>query len=109
MLLGPLLVSLLLIATGAVLDVAGIPDPVVKFISEPVVALLIGLIGTSIVGRYAFGAKNGSSEPSPPDSRRADRSSSSPASAVRWPRRSRPTGLGDILGEYFTASTPRRC
>ncbi len=102
-LLGPLLGSLVLIATGAVLDVAGIHMPVITFISQPVVALLFGLIGTSLVGRYAFGAKL------------VERSiatgfkesgqililtgvGGSLAATINA------TGLGDILGEYFTAS-----
>ena len=73
------------------------------FISEPVIALLIGLIGTSLVGRYAFGAK------------RVERAiatgfkesgqililtgvGGSLAATIEA------TGLGDILGEYFTAT-----
>src|SRR6478672_12870746 len=42
-LLGPLLGSLLLIAIGAILDVAGIHTPIITLISEPIVALLLGL------------------------------------------------------------------
>jgi H+/gluconate symporter-like permease len=56
-LFAPMLVSLLLIATGAILDAADIHNPIVKFVSAPVIALLIGLVGTSFVGRYALGTE----------------------------------------------------
>ena len=56
-LFAPLLTSLALIATGAILDAAEIDNPIVKFVSSPVIALLIGLVGTSFVGRYALGAQ----------------------------------------------------
>jgi len=56
-LFAPMLVSLVLIATGAILDAADIHNPIVTFISSPVIALLIGLIGTSFVGRYSLGAE----------------------------------------------------
>ena len=55
LLLAPLLVSLLLIATGAVLDIAEISNPVVSIRVRPLIALLIGLIGTSFVGRLTVG------------------------------------------------------
>ena len=55
-LFAPLLASLVLIATGAILDAAEINSPIVKFVSSPVIALLIGLVGTSFVGRHALGA-----------------------------------------------------
>jgi H+/gluconate symporter-like permease len=57
LLFAPLLTSLALIATGAILDAAEIDNPIVKFVSSPVIALLIGLVGTSFVGRYALGAQ----------------------------------------------------
>ncbi|MEX3647020.1 GntP family permease [Mycolicibacterium porcinum] len=102
-LLGPLLGSLLLIATGAVLDVAGIHNPVIAFISEPIVALLLGLIGTSMVGRYAFGAQH---------VERAIATGFKESGQIliltgvggSLAATIKATGLGDILGEYFTAS-----
>lgn len=102
-LLGPLLGSLLLIATGAILDVAGIHNPIVAFISEPIVALLLGLIGTSMVGRYAFGAKH---------VERAIATGFKESGQIliltgvggSLAATIKATGLGDILGEYFTAS-----
>jgi H+/gluconate symporter-like permease len=103
-LFAPMLTSLLLIATGAILDAADIHNPVVKFISSPVIALLIGLIGTSFVGRYALGA-----EPIQKAIATGFKESGqililtgvggSLAATIKA------AGLGDILGEYFTAST----
>ncbi|MEY8038145.1 GntP family permease [Saccharopolyspora cebuensis] len=51
----PLLVALLLIATGAVLDIAGIRIAPLAFACHPVIALLLGLIGTIAVTRRAAG------------------------------------------------------
>jgi len=103
-LFAPLLASLLLIATGAILDAAEIHNPIVKFVSSPVIALLIGLVGTSFVGRYALGA-----EPIQQAIATGFKESGqililtgvggSLAATIKA------TGLGDILGEYFTAST----
>jgi H+/gluconate symporter-like permease len=103
-LFAPLLTSLVLIATGAILDAAEIDNPVVKFVSSPVIALLVGLVGTSFVGRYALGA-----EPIQHAIATGFKESGqililtgvggSLAATIKA------TGLGDILGEYFTAST----
>ena len=56
-LFAPMLASLVLIATGAILDAVDIHNPIVKFVSSPVIALLIGLIGTSFVGRLHAGGR----------------------------------------------------
>ncbi|WP_123024016.1 GntP family permease [Mycolicibacterium stellerae] len=103
-LFAPMLVSLILIATGAILDAADIQNPIVKFVSSPVIALLIGLIGTSFVGRYTMGA-----EPIQRAIATGFKESGqililtgvggSLAATIKA------AGLGDILGEYFTAST----
>ncbi|MGW0181779.1 GntP family permease [Nocardia sp. NPDC003345] len=104
LLLAPLFTALVLIAVGAILDVAEIRNPVIEFLSTPVIALLIGLVGTSVVGRRTVGID------------RIQRSigtgfkesgqililtgvGGSLAATVSA------IGLGDILGEYFTAST----
>jgi H+/gluconate symporter-like permease len=99
-----MLTSLVLIATGAILDAADIHNPIVKFVSSPVIALLIGLIGTSFVGRHALGA-----EPIQRAIATGFKESGqililtgvggSLAATIKA------AGLGDILGEYFTAST----
>jgi H+/gluconate symporter-like permease len=103
-LFAPMLASLVLIATGAILDAVDIHNPIVKFVSSPVIALLIGLIGTSFVGRHALGA-----EPIQHAIATGFKESGqililtgvggSLAATIKA------AGLGDILGEYFTAST----
>ena len=103
-LFAPMLASLVLIATGAILDAADIHNPIVQFVSSPVIALLIGLVGTSLVGRYAMGA-----EPIQHAIATGFKESGqililtgvggSLAATIQA------TGLGDILGKYFTAST----
>ena len=103
-LFAPMLAALILIATGAILDAADIHNPVIKFLSSPVIALLIGLIGTSFVGRYALGA-----EPIHKAFATGFKESGqililtgvggSLAATIKA------AGLGDILGQYFTANT----
>jgi len=103
-LFAPMLAALALIAMGALLDAADIQNPIVKFVSSPVIALLIGLIGTSFVGRYTLGA-----EPIQHAIATGFKESGqililtgvggSLAATIKA------TGLGDILGEYFTANT----
>ncbi len=103
-LFAPMLLSLVLIAAGAILDAGDIHNPIIKFVSSPVIALLIGLIGTSFVGRYTLGA-----EPIQRAIATGFKESGqililtgvggSLAATIKA------AGLGDILGEYFTAST----
>ena len=100
----PLIGALVLIGAGAVLDVAGIENPVVTFVADPVIALLAGLIGTSLVTRYAVGRKR--VEQSIATGFRESGQililtgvGGSLAATISA------AGLGDILGKYFTAST----
>lgn len=102
-LFAPLLSSLALIATGAVLDAADIQIAVVTFVSSPVIALLIGLVGTSFVARYALGAKaveqaiaTGFKESG--QILILTGVGGSLAATIQA------TGLGDVLGTYFQAS-----
>ncbi|MGW4071003.1 GntP family permease [Nocardia grenadensis] len=104
LLMAPLMTALLLIAVGAVLDVAEIRNPVIEFLATPVIALLIGLVGTSIVGRRSVGI---------------DRIQRCIATGFQESGQIliltgvggslaatiTATGVGDILGDYFTAST----
>src|ERR1700754_3572540 len=103
-LFAPMLLSLLLIATGAILDAADVHNPIVKFVSAPVIALLIGLVGTSFVGRHALGTEaiqhaiaTGFKESG--QILILTGVGGSLAATIKA------AGLGDILGEYFTAST----
>ncbi|SDH57252.1 GntP family permease [Nonomuraea jiangxiensis] len=54
-LFGPMLVALALVATGALAKAAKLSDPALAFVSTPVIALLIGMVGTFYVGRRALG------------------------------------------------------
>ena len=102
-LLGPLLGSLALIAVGAILDVVDVHNPIIAFLSEPIVALLLGLIGTSMVGRYTFGASH---------VQRAIATGFKESGQIliltgvggSLAATIKATGLGDILGHYFTAN-----
>ena len=104
LLFAPMLTALLFIATGAILDAADIHNPIVTFLSSPVIALLIGLIGTSFVGRYAIGADaihkafaTGFKESG--QILILTGVGGSLAATIKA------AGLGDILGQYFTANT----
>jgi H+/gluconate symporter-like permease len=104
LLFAPMLASLALIATGAVLGAVNIENPIVTFLSSPVIALLIGLIGTSFVSRHTVGG-----------------AAVERAIAIGFKESGqililtgvggslaatiKAAGLGDILGEYFTANT----
>jgi H+/gluconate symporter-like permease len=51
---GPLIFSLLLIATGALLDIFKIEIPAIQFLGAPAIALLLGVIGTALICRWAL-------------------------------------------------------
>jgi H+/gluconate symporter-like permease len=76
----------------------------VTFLSSPVIALLLGLIGTSFVGRYAVGAES---------IQRAMATGFKESGQIliltgvggSLAATIKAAGLGDILGEYFTANT----
>lgn len=103
-LFAPLLTSLLLIGAGAILQIMKIDLAWLQLLSEPVIALLIGLIGTCLVSRAAIGQK------------RVEE-----AIAVGFKESGQililtgvggslaatvaAAGLGDILGGFFSAST----
>ncbi|GAA4982675.1 SLC13 family permease [Pseudonocardia tropica] len=104
LLFGPLLAGLLLIAAGAVLDAAGITHPVVAFLGEPVIALLLALIGTTAVVGVAHG--RGTVESAVSDGFRESGQililtgvGGSLATTISE------AGLGEILGRFFSAST----
>ena len=104
LLFAPLLTSLLLIGAGAILQILKIDAEWMQLLGEPVIALLIGLIGTCLVARSAVGQK------------RVEQAitvgfkesgqililtgvGGSLAATVAA------AGLGDILGGFFSAST----
>ncbi len=104
LLFAPLLTSLLLIGAGAILEIFEIGLPWLQLLGEPVIALLIGLIGTCLVTRAAIGQKKVEE-----------------AIAVGFKESGQililtgvggslaatvaAAGLGDILGGFFSAST----
>lgn len=103
-LFAPLLLTLVLIAGGALLEMAGITHQVIDFFAAPVSALLIGLVGTGIVGRMAVGSSE--VEDAMVDGFRESGqilaltgAGGSLGAVVAT------SGMGDILGNYFTAST----
>ncbi|QHC57942.1 SLC13 family permease [Rathayibacter sp. VKM Ac-2760] len=55
LLFAPMLLALLLIAAQAVLSVAGADVPVLQFLGNPVIALLLAVIATGVVGRSVVG------------------------------------------------------
>ena len=104
LLFAPLLTSLLLIGAGAIMEILDIEMPWLQLLGEPVIALLIGLIGTCLVTRAAIGQE------------RVEQAitvgfkesgqililtgvGGSLAATVAA------AGLGDILGLFFSAST----
>ena len=104
LLFAPLLLTLILIAGGALLEMGGITHPVIDFFAAPVSALLIGLIGTGVVGRMAIGSTQ--VEEAIVDGFRE----SGQILALTGAGGSRgavvaTSGMGDILGKYFAAST----
>jgi H+/gluconate symporter-like permease len=101
---GPMLVSLVLIASGAFLKMANVTTDVTTFLSTPVVALLIGLLGTSLVARLTIGTKrveasvaNGFKESG--QILILTGAGGSLAAMVAT------SGMGEILGKYFSASS----
>ncbi len=104
LLFAPLLTSLLLIGAGAILEILEVELPWLQLLGEPVIALLIGLIGTCLVTRAAIGQKKVEE-----------------AIAVGFKESGQililtgvggslaatvaAAGLGDILGGFFSAST----
>ncbi|MFF5989251.1 GntP family permease [Prauserella flavalba] len=103
-LFAPLVVALLLVATGALAEVAEWENPVVTFLSSPVIALLIGLVGTCLVGRRYMG------QPKVEESLGSGLRQSGQILLLSGVGGSlaaviEAVGLGDILGKYLSAST----
>jgi H+/gluconate symporter-like permease len=103
-LLAPLLGALLLIAAGAVAEIAGLQNPVVDFVSQPVIALLAAMVGTSLVGRYAAGRKR-IERAIATGFRESGQILILTAVGGSLAATIKEAGLGDILGQYFTAQT----
>ncbi|MFD1212543.1 GntP family permease [Arthrobacter sp. GCM10027362] len=104
LLFAPLLACLLLIASGAILEILKVEVPWLQLLGEPVMALLIGLIGTGVVARFAVGQKRVELAISTGFKESGQililtGVGGSLAATVAA------AGLGDILGGFFSAST----
>ncbi|PSK99956.1 H+/gluconate symporter-like permease [Murinocardiopsis flavida] len=53
----PILVPLLLIASGAIAEAAGVKSPVVGFFGDPALALFVGLLGAYLLARRTLGGQ----------------------------------------------------
>lgn len=102
-LFAPLLLSLILIAVGAVTEIAKIHNGVLELLGNPVVALLIGLIGTTIVGRRTLGQK-GLDEAITIGFKDSGQILLLTGAGGSLAATVAAAGLGDILGGFFSAS-----
>lgn len=103
-LFGPILAAMLLIATGAVLDIVGLEIAVLMFVCNPVVALLLGLIGTILVTRRAFG-RTRVEESMAHGFKESGQILILNGVGGSLALTIKNVGLGDILGQYFSANT----
>lgn len=103
LLFSPVLVALVLIAIGAVLDIVEVEIAPLAFVCNPVVALLVGLIGTILVTRRAVG------KPAMDEALRNGFRESGQILILNGVGGSlaltiKNIGLGEILGHHFSAS-----
>ncbi|WP_026401422.1 GntP family permease [Actinomadura rifamycini] len=103
-LFAPILAALGLIATGAMLDIAEVRVAPLAFVCDPVVALFLGLIGTILVTRRAVG------RPAVDEALRDGFRDSGQILVLNGVGGSlaltiKNIGLGDILGQHFSANT----
>ncbi|RSN72005.1 GntP family permease [Actinomadura sp. WAC 06369] len=104
LLFAPILAALGLIATGAMLDIAEVRFAPLAFVCDPVVALFLGLIGTILVTRRAVG------RPAVDEALRDGFRDSGQILVLNGVGGSlaltiKNIGLGDILGQHFSANT----
>jgi len=104
LLFAPVLVSLLLIASGAFLELAGVENPVATFLASPLVALFLGLVGTSLVGRATIG-RNGVGRATKAGFGEAGQILALTGVGGSLAATVSGVGVGDILGDYFTAGS----
>jgi H+/gluconate symporter-like permease len=104
LLFAPLLLALVLVATGAITDMLHWDNGIVDFLASPVVALLIGLVGTCLIGRKYMG------QPKVEQSIGTGLQQSGQILLLSGVGGSlaaviKAAGVGDILGKYLSAST----
>ncbi|MFC4565282.1 GntP family permease [Nocardiopsis mangrovi] len=100
----PLIAALVLVAAGAVTETLEWRNPVVAFLSTPMVALLIGLVGTCLIGRRVMG------QPKVEDALENGLRQSGQILLLSGVGGSlaatiEAIGLGDILGQYLSAGS----
>ncbi|MHA7145597.1 GntP family permease [Arthrobacter sp. TmT3-37] len=101
---GPMLLSLVLIGGGALAGMAGFTSPVTDFLSTPVIALLIGLLGTSFVARRTIGTKR-VEEAVVGGFRESGQILILTGAGGALAAVVAASGMGDVLGGYFSASS----
>ncbi|RSM90854.1 gluconate permease [Kibdelosporangium aridum] len=104
LLFAPLLTALVLVAVGAIAKMANWSNAVVDLLSSPMIALLIGLVGTCLVGRRYMG------QPKVEESLGTGLRQSGQILLLSGVGGSlaatiKAVGVGDILGKYLSAST----
>ncbi|MFE4078991.1 GntP family permease [Paenarthrobacter sp. YIM B13468] len=104
MLFAPLLTSLILIGAGAILQIFKIDLPWLQLLGEPVIALLIGLIGTCLVTRASIGQKK-VEEAIAVGFKESGQILILTGVGGSLAATVKAAGLGDILGGFFSAST----
>ncbi|MFE4833420.1 GntP family permease [Arthrobacter sp. NPDC056691] len=104
LLFAPLLTALLLIGAGAILQILKIDLPWLQLLGEPVIALLIGLIGTCLVTRSAIGQKK-VEEAIAVGFKESGQILILTGVGGSLAATVKAAGLGDILGGFFSAST----
>lgn len=104
LLFSPMLLALVLMATGAVLEIAEVSHPVMDFLATPVVALLIGLLGTFVLAWRALGIA-GTEEALGNGFREAGLILILTGAGGSLAEMVSQSGLGDILGKFFSANS----
>lgn len=104
LLFAPMLLALLLMATGAVLEIVGISHPVTDFLSAPVVALLIGLLGTFVLAWRAIGIE-GVEKGLANGFRESGLILILTGAGGSLAEMVSQSGMGDILGQFFSANS----
>lgn len=103
-LFAPLLTALLLIGAGAVVEILKLEIAWLQLLGNPVIALLIGLIGTGVVGRFTVGqarVENAITTGFKESGQILILTGVGGSLAATVAA----AGLGDILGGFFSAST----
>ena len=103
-LFAPLLTALLLIGAGAVVEILKLEIAWLQLLGNPVIALLIGLIGTGVVGRFTVGqtrVENAITAGFKESGQILILTGVGGSLAATVAA----AGLGDILGGFFSAST----